>query len=69
MRKKLLMLAAALLLSGGAALAQSMSDSQVVDFIRREVNAGTSQSQIVTKLVQRGVKIDQIRRVRAQYEK
>lgn len=63
------MLAAALLLSGGAALAQSMSDSQVVDFIRKEVNAGTSQSQIVTKLVQRGVKIDQIRRVRAQYEK
>ncbi|MBR1395340.1 MAG: SLBB domain-containing protein [Prevotella sp.] len=69
MRKKLLMMAAALLLSGAAAQAQSMSDSQVVDFIRKEVNAGTSQSQIVTKLVQRGVKIDQIRRVRAQYEK
>lgn len=69
MRKKLLMLAAALLLSGGAALAQSMSDSQVMDFIQQEVKAGTSQSQIVTKLVQRGVKIDQIRRVRAQYEK
>ena len=63
------MMAAALLLSGVAAQAQSMSDSQVVDFIRKEVNAGTSQSQIVTKLVQRGVKIDQIRRVRAQYEK
>lgn len=69
MRKKLLMLAAALLLSGGAALAQSMSDSQVMDFIQQEMKAGTSQSQIVTKLVQRGVKIDQIRRVRAQYEK
>ena len=64
-----MMMAAALLLSGAAAQAQSMSDSQVVDFIRKEVNAGTSQSQIVTKLVQRGVKIDQIRRVRAQYEK
>ena len=63
------MLAAALLLSGGAALAQSMSDSQVMDFIQQEMKAGTSQSQIVTKLVQRGVKIDQIRRVRAQYEK
>lgn len=69
MRKKLLMLAAALLLSGGAALAQSMSDSQVMDFIQQEMKAGTSQSQIVTKLVQRGVKIDQIRRVRQQYEK
>lgn len=63
------MLAAALLLSGSAALAQSMSDSQVMDFIQQEMKAGTSQSQIVTKLVQRGVKIDQIRRVRRQYEK
>lgn len=69
MRKRLLMLAAALLLSGSAALAQSMSDSQVMDFIQQEMKAGTSQSQIVTKLVQRGVKIDQIRRVRRQYEK
>ena len=69
MRKKLLMMVAALLLSGGAALAQSMSDSQVMDFIQQEMKAGTSQSQIVTKLVQRGVKIDQIRRVRSRYEK
>ena len=50
-------------------LAQSMSDSQVMDVIKRETSAGSSRSQIVTKLVQRGVKIDQIRRVRAQYEK
>ncbi len=35
----------------------------------REAKAGTSQSQIVTKLMQRGVKIDQIRRVRNQYSK
>lgn len=69
MRKKLLMMVAALLLSGGAALAQSMSDSQVMDFIQQEMKAGTSQSQIVTKLVQRGVKIGQIRRVRSRYEK
>ena len=48
-------------------MAQGMTDSQVMDFIQREVKAGTSQSQIVTKLVQRGVKIDQIRRVRNQY--
>ena len=50
-------------------LAQSMSDSQVMELIKRETSAGSSRSQIVTKLVQRGVKIDQIRRVRAQYEK
>ena len=50
-------------------LAQSMSDSQILDLIKRETSAGSSRSQIVTKLVQRGVKIDQIRRVRAQYER
>ena len=50
-------------------MAQSMSDSQVAEYIQNEMKAGTSQSQIVTKLVQRGVKVDQIRRVRAQYER
>ena len=59
-----------LLLVPLAVLAQStMSDSQVMNFIQRETKAGTSRSQIVTKLVQRGVSIDQIRRIRNQYEK
>lgn len=49
-------------------MAQGMSDSQVADFIRREISAGSSQSQIVTKLMQRGVQIDQIRRVRNQVD-
>ena len=44
-----------------------MSDSEVVDFIARERKAGTSQAQIVTKLTQRGVQIEQIRRLRSQY--
>ena len=50
-------------------MAQGMTDSQVAQFIQRETKAGTSQSQIVTKLIQRGVKVEQIRRVKAQYEK
>ena len=59
-----------LLLVPLAVLAQStMSDSQVMNFIQRETKAGTSRSQIVTKLVQRGVSINQIRRIRNQYEK
>lgn len=49
--------------------AQSMSDQQVMQFIQTEAKAGTSQSQIVTKLMQRGVKIEQIRRLRNQYQK
>ncbi len=49
--------------------AQGMSDSQVAGFIAREATAGSSQAQIVTKLMQKGVQIDQIRRVRNQYDK
>lgn len=56
------------LMSVGA-FAQGMSDSQVADFIAREARSGSSQAQIVTKLMQKGVQIDQIRRVRNQYDK
>ena len=48
--------------------AQGMSDSEVIKYVAQETKAGTSQSQIVTKLIQRGVKIDQIRRLRNQYD-
>ena len=49
--------------------AQSMSDTQVLQYIQREVKAGTSQSQIAVHLMQRGVDMKQIQRVRQQYEK
>lgn len=58
-----------MLLSVQMAVAQGMSDQQVMQFIQAESKAGTSQAQIVTKLMQRGVKIDQIRRLRNQYDK
>ena len=45
-----------------------MSDSQVMQFYQKERKAGTSNGQIVTKLMQRGVQIDQIRRIRDQYQ-
>ena len=46
-----------------------MSDDQVMQFIAAETQAGTSQSQIVTKLMQRGVTVEQARRLRNQYDK
>lgn len=49
--------------------AQGMSDKQVIQYIARQHKAGRSQSQIMTSLVQRGVKVDQIRRLRNQYDK
>ncbi len=67
MFKKYLLLLTTLLL---AAIAQAqMSDDQVLQFIAAETKAGTSQSQIVTKLMQRGVTVEQARRLRNQYDK
>ena len=51
-------------------LAQSsMTDSQVASYVQKEMKRGTSQSQIVTHLMQNGVDISQIRRVRKAYER
>ena len=53
-----------------ATLAQSsMTDKAVAEFVIKEHEKGTSQSQIVTQLMQRGVTIEQIRRVKNKYEK
>jgi len=50
-------------------MAQSnMSDDQVLQYIIKEHSAGTSQAQIVTKLMQKGVNISQIQRIRHKYQ-
>jgi len=68
--KKLIILILMMMLAPAGIMAQSsMTDDQVVRFILKEHEAGTSQAQIVTKLVQRGVDISQIRRVRKKYER
>ena len=46
-----------------------MSDDQVLKYIIKEHDSGTSQAQIVSKLVAKGVNINQIRRIRKKYEK
>ncbi len=47
----------------------SMTDTQVMEYVMKEQAAGTSQSQIVTKLMQKGVTIDQIRRIKSKYQR
>ena len=47
----------------------SMTDSQVAEFVQKEAAKGTPQSQIVTQLMQNGVDISQIRRVKKMYER
>ena len=65
MKKILLSLTLFLGLSMTAA-AQGMSDSQVQSYIQREMKTGASQSQIVMRLMQRGVTAQQLQRVRKQ---
>lgn len=48
--------------------AQSMTDSQVIDFVKKEQAKGTNQQSIVTKLLQKGVTTEQLRRIRQKYE-
>lgn len=67
--KRILLALLCLTMLSGIAMAQGMSDQQVLQFIASEAKAGTSQAQIVTKLMQKGVNIDQIRRLRNQYDK
>ena len=67
--KRLLIFTFLFLTTAVCAVAQSsMTDNQVMAFVVKEHEAGTSQAQIVTKLMQRGVDIQQIRRVRRKYE-
>ena len=46
-----------------------MSDDQVIRMIQKEQKAGSSQAQIVTKLMQSGVDISQIRRLKDKYDR
>ena len=69
MKRYIIALLLSVLLPVGMMAQSSMTDDQVMKFVIKEHNAGTSQSQIVTKLMQNGVNIEQIRRVRKKYER
>ena len=67
--KRLFIMISMIVAMAGNAIAQSMSDDQVIAFVVKEQQKGTSQSQIVTKLMQQGVTIEQIRKVRQKVER
>nr|WP_314755616.1 SLBB domain-containing protein [uncultured Prevotella sp.] len=69
MKKAILIFAIAILSSLSLSAQSSMTDEQVMTTIMREHAAGKSQAQIVTKLMQSGVDINQIRRVKKRYER
>ena len=57
------------LMTMGSMAQSAMTDEQVLQYVVEEHQSGTSQAQIVTKLMQRGVDIEQIRRVKQKYER
>lgn len=69
MKRYIILLFAVLLIPVCISAQSSMTDDQVFKFIIKEHEAGTSQQQIIIQLMQRGVDINQIRRVRKKYER
>ena len=70
MKKQIFFIIAFMIVAtANVAVAQSMSDDELISFVIKEQQRGTSQSQIVTQLMQRGVTIDQIRKVKAKVER
>ncbi len=64
---KILLLIAGFTIVVSPVYAQSMSDNQVIEYVKKEQEKGTSQQQIVTNLMKRGVTTDQLRRIRKKY--
>ena len=67
MKKSIILLLVLMLIPVGVMAQSSMTDDQVFKYVIKEHENGTSQSQIVTQLMQRGVDITQIRRVRKKF--
>lgn len=68
--KRIATLIFSLMLTTAASWAQSgMTDNQVMDYVIEQNAKGVSRQQIVTQLMQRGVTIDQIRRIQKKYQK
>ena len=68
MKKLISLLVCAFLLSAGEVWAQSMSDDQVVEYVKSATEAGKSQKQIMTELAARGVTRAQAERIKKRYE-
>ena len=70
MMKRLSSVIISLMLATSAGWAQSgMTDNQVMDYVVEQNEKGVSRQQIVTQLMQRGVTIDQIRRIQQKYQR
>ena len=66
--KRLLFLVA-LFMIANVSFAQSLSDDEVVKIIMSEQEKGTSQQNIATKLMKRGVTLEQLQRIKSNAQK
>ena len=58
------------LITAMASMAQStMTDSQIQDYIAKEVAKGTERSTIVSNLIEKGVTVDRIQKIKRNFEK
>ena len=68
MKKLISLFIFSLLLSIGSIWGQTMSDNQVVEYVKTATAAGKSQKQIMTELAARGVTRSQAERIKKRYE-
>ena len=66
MRKLLILFLCSFALVSGS-FAQKLSDQQVIQMAVKEKQAGASETEIATRLMQKGATMDQLQRIRSQY--
>ena len=69
MRRRFVIIVCLNLLSAMVWAQSSMTDNQIMDYVIEQNAKGVSRQQIVTQLMQRGVTMDQIQRIRDKYQK
>ncbi len=69
MKKVFLSICLLMLAVGSVSAQSSMTEEQIIKFVMKEQQSGFSQQEIVTKLMQKGVTIDQIRQARKKFER
>ncbi len=65
--KKIFILSAFVLLVQFAFAQQGLTDEQIIDYVMMEQQRGSDQKTIAAKLIQKGVTVDRLRRIREKY--
>ena len=68
MRYRIIFLLLLFISVSNMSFSQTMTDNQVIDFVLEQQEKGVDQQTIATKLLQKGVTMQQLRRVRKKYQ-